>query len=71
MELAWVLAAAFPAERQRGSTGASDRGHVAQRIGGVGSDVQQDKVGHAPYVVSSCEKTDVVFGGALPLHGGK
>lgn len=69
MELAWVWAAAFPPESQCGATDAGDRGQVAQRVGSMGGDVQQDKVGHAHDVVASSEGPQIVLCGALPFHG--
>jgi hypothetical protein len=70
VQLAWVWAAAFSSGWwRRGSAWLGDGGRLAQNVGGMGGDVQQDNVGHAQYVVASCEGARIVFRGALPFYG--
>ena len=71
MELAWVWAAAFPSGWRRGAACFGDGGRVAQKVGGMGGDVQQDKVGPSQYIVSSRAGAHVGFRSALPFHGVK
>ena len=59
----------MPSGWRRGAAWLGDDGWVAQNVGCMGGDVQQDDVGHAQYVVASGEGARVVFGGALPFDG--
>jgi hypothetical protein len=71
VELAWVWAAAFPLAWQRGAACFGDGGRLAQSVGCMGGDVQQDKVGHSQYVVSSRTGAHIGFRSALPFYGVK
>jgi hypothetical protein len=37
----------------------------------MGGNIQQDKVGHSQYIVSSRKGARIVFRSALPFHGVK
>jgi hypothetical protein len=37
----------------------------------MGGDIQEDKVGHSQYIVSSRKGARIVFRRALPFHGAK
>jgi len=71
VELAWVWAAACASEWQRSAACFGDGGRLAQNAGGMGGDIQQDKVGHSQYVVSSRKGAHIVFRSALPFDGAK
>jgi hypothetical protein len=47
VELAWVWAAAFPSGWQRNAACFGDGGRLAQNVGSMGGDIQQDEVGHS------------------------
>jgi hypothetical protein len=69
VQLAWVWAATFPSGWQLSAACFGDGGQFAQNVGRMGGDVQQDKVGHSQYVVSSRKGARIVFRSALPFYG--
>lgn len=71
MELGWVWPAAFLPEAQSSPTGARNGRRLARGVGGMGGDVQQDKVRHAHDIVSASERAHIVYGRAFPFDGGK
>jgi hypothetical protein len=71
VELAWVWAATFSSGRQCGAACFGGGGRLAQGVGCMGGDVQQDKVGHSQYVVSSRTGAHIGFRSALPFYGVK
>jgi hypothetical protein len=71
VELARVWAATFSSGWQRSAACFGEGGRLAQDVGCMSGDIQQDKVGHSQYVVSSRKGARIVLGGALPFHGVK
>jgi hypothetical protein len=69
VELGWVWVVAFPSGWWRGAAWLGDGGRLAQNVGCMGGDIQQDNVGHSQYVVLSRKGARVAFGGALPFDG--
>jgi hypothetical protein len=71
VQLAGVWAATFPSGWQRSAACFGDGWRLAQSVGCMGGDIQQDKVGHSQYVVSSRQGARIVFRSALPFYGAK